>query len=396
MPKSSEQGFSLIELMVALAFTAVLMAGMAGVYKSSITTFTTAGERLSAVRRGRVAIDVLSDDLNVAGMFLRTLTAPPSGAKALSTVNPGFWVNPDQAVTLTDGALRADEFYFYYDQPLPFEATLVPQNGAPADKGLMALENDFSQDLSQDTARTKFIDTKDPSFASMIQVGQFFYVKDQTAVKTIESIKSVSGNIVEVVVSDKNADAAGARTGNVGISLYNDRKDAPIMVVVPEQMVKYSIKARAVDPSDPSRTVPCLVREQGTYQSGAPGLPAASITNVNVLAEDVTGLKVYMSVDGGRTWIREDAGGGWSAYKTKVNAALALGYGRPEQQTIESATWFREIPVTIRVDVTTRTAAKRMEYGASTTATSYKERVSTFVLRPRHFGLSMPVTGKGA
>ena len=51
--------------------------------------------------------------------------------------------------------------------------------------------------------------------------------------------------------------------------------------------------------------------------------------------------------------------------------------------------WFREIPVLIRVDVTTRTSLRREEYGTTATPTlSYKEQTHSLVLRPRHFGLS--------
>ena len=48
---SAQRGFSLVELLVALVFTMVLMAGMANVYRASLSSFYTSGESISSVRR---------------------------------------------------------------------------------------------------------------------------------------------------------------------------------------------------------------------------------------------------------------------------------------------------------------------------------------------------------
>ena len=70
-------GFSLVELLVALVFTMVLMAGMANVYKASLSAFYTSGESISSSRRNRMSVDLLVEDLNRAGMFLTDLSVPP-------------------------------------------------------------------------------------------------------------------------------------------------------------------------------------------------------------------------------------------------------------------------------------------------------------------------------
>lgn len=73
----SKAGFSLVELLVALVFMALLMAGMAKVYQSSMNTFYKSSESLSSGRRNRMALDLLYDDLSAAGQYLINLTAYP-------------------------------------------------------------------------------------------------------------------------------------------------------------------------------------------------------------------------------------------------------------------------------------------------------------------------------
>ena len=384
MRKRSESGFSLVELMVALLFTGVLMAGMAGVYRSSISSFQTAGEKLSAGRRSRVAIDMLSDDLHLAGMFVNNLAYKPE----VSSANPGFWINPDQAVTLSDGTLRADEIYFWFDQFLPFSGTLITASGGPTDSGASMLEGDNTVDLNSPAMRTRIVETNEASFASMVAPGQVAFIKDQYAPLLIESVTSAPGSTkVSFVFAHEKPGAAGQRPGTVGMPANSDRAGVPVSFIIPNQMVKYSIQAQTVDPSDPTHTVPCLVREQGDYQSGVAGLPV--VTSRNILAEDVSGFKVFMSVDGGRTWLRADPATGWAGFQLKLNNALSLGYGRPTYTTVNDPLWFREVPVTVRVDVTTRTSQQRQEYSTNVATRSYKEQVHSLVLKPRHFGLTL-------
>ena len=90
------QGFSLVEMLVALVFTGILMAGMATVFKTSLSTFYTSGEQLSSARRNRMSIDLLGDDLNAACMYLLDPSVPP----AVVATNPPFYILPNMAVTL--------------------------------------------------------------------------------------------------------------------------------------------------------------------------------------------------------------------------------------------------------------------------------------------------------
>ena len=114
--RNRSNGFSLVEMLVVLVFTMILMAGMASVFKSSLSSFAVSGERISSTRRNRLAMDLLSDDLNVAGQYL-TLEAPPNG---IMDANPGFIINPNVAFENTDvPSPVTDELLFYFDDPLP-------------------------------------------------------------------------------------------------------------------------------------------------------------------------------------------------------------------------------------------------------------------------------------
>ncbi len=168
----TDRGFSLVEMLVALVFTMILMAGMATVFKSSLTTFYTAGEKLASVRRNRSAIDLLYEDLNAAGMFLTDLSAPPSN---LSTNNPAFYILPNMLIAgaTADGPATADELYFYFDQPLAFEATLISA-GDGTDSARTAAELVLAQEAQQASDNTFRIECRDAVYADSIHVGQQF------------------------------------------------------------------------------------------------------------------------------------------------------------------------------------------------------------------------------
>jgi Tfp pilus assembly protein PilW len=397
-PNRNGEGFSLVELMVALLFTGLLMAGMAKIYKSSLSSFHTTAEKISAGRRNRVAIDMLSDDLNAAGMFLWDLTKYPN---QISPANPGFWVNPNVSLTLSDGTVKGDQIFFYFDEALPFEGKTVDPaagGGTVAVEGLNSSVASGKGFTNDNTAIT--IETNDASFAAMVKKGQRLVIKDGWPGFIVSEDPIVSGTKVTIKpglsglasFASGNAmqDATGAPTGANVISNPNHKANAPVTFMNMAQAVVYSIQARSIDPSDPAHLVPCLVRQQGPYTAGGLG----AVTSTQVLAEDVSGMQVYLSVDGGRKWLRETASTGFSAgwtsgYRTKVEAELAAGYGRSGYTSLADPAWFREIPVLIRVDVTTRTSLRREEYGSTATPTlSYKEQTHSLVLRPRHFGLS--------
>jgi hypothetical protein len=114
----------------------------------------------------------------------------------------------------------------------------------------------------------------------------------------------------------------------------------------------------------------------------------------------VAGFKVYLSADSGQTWagsaldvsVTGKAAGWTDGIQAALNTQVA-GLGSLNFTNTSDPAWYRLIPVLIRLDLTTRTAMKRQEYGtaAQQTAllTEYKKLTQSLVIVPRHFGLPL-------
>lgn len=373
--RARSRGFSLVELLVAVLFTGVLMAGMATVFKASLTTFATSSESLASARRNRMSMDMLYDDLNLAGMLPTSLLNWPA---AVTSANPPFMIVPDVAYTGTDvpdGMAQADQLCFYYDEILPFPGRLVAtMPGASSSVNLSAPVNSTT------------VEFRTEEQAKLVEPGMRLLTRAGIGYPRPITSASASGNAVEVRfggLEDIADPTAGGAGGNFDIL-----QDSEVLVARPGRYVRYSIQGRATDPEDPGRMVPCLVREEVQYgRPFAVGEPGYSIATV---AENVRALKVYLSADGGQTWAGLGTQPpGWDDIVAELNEQLTR-VGRPGYQTIQSGSfWFREIPVAVRLDVTTRTIRQRLEYSADPAAGTpdYREQTQSLVLIPRHFGL---------
>ncbi len=359
-----QDGFSLVELLVALFFTMILMAGMASVFKSSLATFVTSGEKLSSNRRNRLAMDLLSDDLNVAGQYL-TLDAAPNG---ITDANPGFVIHPNVAFTGTDvPAAVADELLFYFDDPLPAEGTFGADvlgtasyvaSGAAATAGT-GIPINFAGD--PDVAAVA---------AAQVKTGMLLITRGNYEYKKILT-----------------ADPKGATTTVTIDGMFGEKHLATegVLIAKPAQYVRYRIQGRNFDPekqADANGKIPCLIREQGPYPGAGTFAPDDALTTI--VAENVTKFTVALSVDRGEHW---RTGADWDAIKALLKTDLATS-GAPGFTTISgNAHWYRSIPMLVRVNVTTRTLRSRSEYSATGTTSAYKEQTQSLVLLPRHFGL---------
>lgn len=408
-------GFSLVELLVALMFTSLLMAGMASVFKSSLSSFYTSGEILSSARRNRASIDLLYDDLNAAGLYITDLSAPP---REVSPSNPAFYVIPNQLVA---GAgpddpgsaahpLSADELYFYMDQPLAFEGTLIPPAGGPAvakdaastlNTETMAgtggstgpTDNTFTIECGDATYAQLLKSTLDTGMGQTPPVGLSMVLKDQWQILYFTAV-TVSGSTVTIVgVGSPKAGITGS--GDAGTPLgFPHLMGSRVLFYNPSQMVRYSIKIKNLDPRNPIG-IPCLVRDQGTYAAGG---FIADNSQESIITENVSGFKVYLSANSGQSWAGLKADqtpqtysgfdAGWNGgIRADLDAQL-LSAGRADFQTTEgNEHWFRKIATLVRLDISTRTATKRTEYSTTPTATAYRDIVQSLVIVPRHFGL---------
>jgi len=389
---SKALGFSLVELLVAVLFIGFLMAGMSNVFKSSVSVLSTSSEGLSSVRRNRMSIDLLYDDLNAAGMYLADLTSPPK----LSSTNPPFYIIPNVAVTgaTADDPATADQVFLYLDDPLPFEGSLSSSGGGAVGetKQKSASEKvvDGTAEEADNNAYT--IDCKDPSFAKMVKKGLSVVLKDSWETLFIAADPVVSGKMVTIKVGGDPISSITGVGASGGPAKAKHMVNVDVMFFLPAQMVRYSVKMKSFDPQKTSG-VPCLVRDQGTYSMGG---FVADPTQESIVAENVSAFKAYLSADSGQNWagIGKNYTGfdnGWTAgIRAELNTQLSTAGRADFQTTAGDDNWIRSIPTLVRLDVTTRTAVKRSEYSATPlTATAYKDFTQSLVIVPRHFGLTM-------
>ncbi|MBP1628585.1 MAG: hypothetical protein H6Q00_3060 [Holophagaceae bacterium] len=401
MAKRASRGFSLIELLVALVFTMVLMVGMGTVFKAALSTFYTSGEKISSMRRNRVTGDVLYDDLNTAGLSMVDITS----ALSASVDHPAFFIIPNVAVKDADNLpivtpdpgdpATTDELYVAFDQPLPFDGLLVSGGGAGTTgktAGGAVLAN---ASFLAGTDDKYVIDCGDADYAKQVKVGMYMQIKDDLSHSALRIASAVpSGENVTVTVD--TSPSLGTQVtgrGDSGALRPNQRIDSSSVIFIrPSQMIRYRIVMMRLDP-DPAKTkgIPCLVREQATYDPTS----AFSPSETQLVTENVTGFKVYLSGDSGQNWAGWNksytsfANGWTNGIQAELDSQLAtlgrVGY----TSTGGNTSWYRDIPVLMRADITTRTATQRSEYASTPTSLAYKTFTQSLVLVPRHFGLTM-------
>ena len=383
-------GFSLVELLVAVMFIGILMAGMANVFKSSVSTLATASEGISSARRNRMSIDLLYDDLNTAGLYITDLVSPP----LLATANPAFYVLPNMPVAgaAADDPQTADQLYFYLDLPLPFEGTLVGTGGGIGTNTARSAGQLVMAGAAPVVADNTFsIDCGNAAYANMVQAGYYAVVKDSWEVSYVQA-PAPAGTTV-TFTTGANSSVAMTGVGPSGAPTKTQHLlNSAVLFYQPAQMVCYSVQMKLYDPQK-ATGVPCLVRDQGTYSAaGFIAVPALQ----TIVAENVAGFKVYLSANSGQSWAGLNAAysgfaNGWTnGIQAALNTQLAAS-GRPNfTTTAGDQSWLRDIPTLVRLDITTRTATKRSEYSATPlTTTAYKNFTQSLVIVPRHSGLTM-------
>lgn len=397
------RGFSLVELLVALVFISLLMAGMLRIYGSAIQGFASANETIKAQRDNRWAVEAIQDDLQSAGYFFPI--RPVAGG--IDNVNSGnqnpLMILPNKTITNkyiadpnnpsatpTSETLTFDELQYLTDQLLPITAQLSAVPGSATSITVTTTLGDLSLLQPGD-----FAVILDPSY-EVVKIGGGPY-SGTTATLTLST-------------SALQDPTTGAFLGAFGsLRTLAHQIGADVVFIRPNQVVRYTLMPMALDPANTAATVPCLVRDQTTYPSGgalitwpaatasatalATGGPGGTAVVRTLVAENVTGLRFDMSANQGQAWTRAAS---WSATLTALNGQLAalasanpgVGYAASAQDPANPL-WYRAAPLLFRTDVTTRTLVRRMEYANAPTTLAYRTRTQTIFLQPRNFGLGL-------
>jgi hypothetical protein len=397
-------------MLVALVFTMVLMAGMAAVFKASLSTLFTSGESLSSARRNRMSIDLMGVDLDTACMYLQQLTGFPP---MINAANPAFYVEPNMPIAnlpathLATDPTSADELFFYLDQPLAFQGTVVTP-AAPNGQGVLN---------AGPAGNTFVLDCVTNTNALQVTAGTQFVVEDIWEAFQVAAVNGVNGSQVTVTIGPGiNANVSYGPNGSVTNS---HAIGATVMFYLPSQMVRYSVQYLKLDPNAAdSNLIPCLVRDQGPYNTAA----FAATLPQQIITENVQAFKVYLSVSPNLVNVNSAAAwagvppadpgnpgalplprsSGWTGLAGWNSGILGTTAPDAASITTQVATaspnatlpandvdWFRDIPTLVRVDVTTRTAAQRTEYAAAANTAAFKTLTQSLMFVPRHSGLQM-------
>jgi len=382
-----------------MTFMMILIAGLGGIFKASLSAFVASSETVSSGRRNRMTLDMLYEDLNQVGMLPSTLFDYPQ----VDSTNPPFRITPNVAYTGTDVPLsqaKADQLDFYYDDILPFDGTLGTDLANTSDQ--VASESELS---SNSTFALNFRDADQAQQVVDSYTTYGLYILFQSSGYSYKlTSASRSGSSVTATISSEGTYAGtGVSTG--ATFTMGGVNGSVVTLIRPGRYVRYSIKPKALDPSNPSVRTPCLIREEVKYDDVKSSTdPFATPSTSLLIAENISGFKVSLSGDGGNTWTGKSTDTTWSditgpaasPVSPQLNWQLANSSAPARtgmRNTNSSPFWFREIPVLVRVDVTTRTANKRTEHTSTQTTADYKQLTQTLVLTPRHFGLAyQPMT----
>ncbi|MCE1205090.1 MAG: prepilin-type N-terminal cleavage/methylation domain-containing protein [Holophagaceae bacterium] len=379
-----QQGFSLIEMLVAVMFIGFLTAGMLRVYSTNLAGFQRVNDTIASQRRGRWALASLQDDVASIGYFAYVGFNNPTGAhySVVSGTQEPFMIlpsptpvivtgpNPASPGTLVTGPLvpNPDELQYVSDLPLPIQAVLSgPPGSNVTSTGLnLSLQSGNLSDL---------------------RAGDIVAILDGSFEQFI--ISGASGNVIlaDVATTSTHQNMGGPYAVNPP-GTKSHLANTPLAFYRPSVVTRYSIQARAWDPSNPAITIPCLVRQQAPYPVGGTAVAWAAVP-IEVIAENIEGFRVDLSFNGGTTWNRTGAAN-WDAIVAKITTELVpLGAKGTPARDATNPLWFRSYPFLIRMDVVSRSAAPRAESSDVAGQAAYVRRTQTLMVSPRNFGLPL-------
>lgn len=224
-------GFSLVELMVALALSLILLAGVLAIFASSRTTYETT-DRLSRIQEsGRFALDSIVRDLRSAGylgcsrsaVFTNTLNEPTHVFRNFAFAVQGFdaqgtiWAPAlDAAITNPDTASESDVLVIRRPRG-DFEPVRV------LEYSFMKLETD---DISIENA-----------VPALIKQGDVVQISDCNARGVFQVTANNGGTIKHAEVAavaedEETGDQPGNSSGNLGYAFTDAAELVPVHSIV--------------------------------------------------------------------------------------------------------------------------------------------------------------------
>lgn len=382
-PRTRVNGFSLVEMLVALVFVSLLMAGMFNVFAAITSSFVNQAESMAVQQKARWGLSLLQDEVLQAGYLMPVRI--PEGMVAGATSQPPILMQ-QTTYTPPGGSSAVDEFQMVYDIPLNIQGT--------ATKPVAIGDNS--------------IVLKIPSGGAGIQAGDLLFVQDSAW--ELLSVIDTSGTGTAITINIQG-DPTALLDPNYGTPLNPmvhasfekvHLVGAPVTVIRPLQIVRYTVVPRALDPSDPTNLIPCLVRQSRPLAGNATTIWAPVLNTLvageQVLLENVVGFAMDWSLDGGKTWLR--AGGAGNTWAT-IGAALDTKLKASTSPLVKQAgggfnaanpMWMNYAPLLIRLDLTTRSEIQRSEFNTApgAPALAYRTRRETMFFSPRNFALGAP------